>query len=58
MSSYKLCTYQSPKGPRAGVVVTPRTLLYAKGEYVNTRLSGAFSSAVDTAANFSARPAA
>lgn len=40
-------------GARAGFVVTPKTLLYGKAEYVNVRLSDAFSSAVDTAANFS-----
>ena len=40
-------------GGRVGAVLTPRTLVYAKGEYVNVRLKSAFDDAVDTAEDFS-----
>lgn len=40
-------------GARVGAVVAPRTLLYAKGEYVNVRLKSAFNDATATAGDSS-----
>ena len=40
-------------GARAGVVVSPRVLLYGKAEYVNVRLRGAFDDTVNAANSFS-----
>ena len=42
-------------GARAGVVVSPRVLVYGKGEYVNVRLKGAYEDATDSSYNISDR---
>ena len=42
-------------GARVGAVVSPRILVYGKGEYVNVRLKGVYDDATDASDSFSDR---